>query len=74
MNSPPTKDTLNLFLHIKQFVLKKNRGLTEQLLHNKQWREHTQKGVGNRDTVMTGTPPTKHQAAVGRNVTEGPVH
>lgn len=34
----------------------KNEGLTEQLLHNKQYRNHRRKGLRKEDKVITGTP------------------
>ena len=73
LQSSPSTDTLNLHLHIEQFFLKKNWGLIEQLLHNKQQRNHTETGRRDGDMASVGTPPLMPWSAAGRNITEGPV-
>ena len=40
LNLHPPTDMVNLHLLIKQFFLKKNWGLAEQILHSKQQRDH----------------------------------
>lgn len=43
LNSPPSTDIPNIHLHIKQFLLKSWCPI-EELLYNKQGRDHMEKG------------------------------
>lgn len=56
----------NLKLFIKEFLLKKNWGLTKQIMHNKKTQRKARENL-----VMKGTPFPMLQTAVGRNNIEG---
>lgn len=77
LNSPSPIYPLNLYIRTEKFPLKKNRGLTEQLLHNKPERKTKWKQVGETETIYHDYPSSKipncsKEKALGSLNTESP--